>query len=303
MIKPNFKLSVVPLEKNSAEITLEPLPANFGHTVGNALRRVLLSSLSGAAATRVKIAGVTHQFSTIDNMQEDVLQFILNLKQVRFSLESEEEATVTLNASKEGVVTAADLDLPSSVKVANPEQVLSTLTSAKSKLQATITVSKGYGYVSAEEFASEETGVIPLDASFSPIVRANYTVEATRVGRKTDFEKVKLIVTTNGTVTPEEAVNQSAKILTSFYNQVFNPTFDETAEGQGSGLKTIVADQPVEDLDLPTRITNALKKGGYKTLNDLAQAKKDDLMKVKNLGSKSAETVIKKAKSKGINLE
>ncbi len=300
MIKPNFKLTVKPLEAHSAEIVIEPLPVNFGHTVGNALRRVLLSSLPGGAATRVKIAGVTHQFSTLDGLQEDILQFILNLKQVRFAIDGE-EATVNLSANGDKVVTAADLDLPSGVKVANPDQVLAHLTGAKSKLSATITVGKGMGYVPAEEHATPEAGVIPLDASFSPVIRANYSVEATRVGRRTDLEKVRLLVITNGTVEPEAAVLDAAKILATFYTQVFNPTFEAVEEGAVSTLKA-GSDQSVEDLDLPTRITNALKKGGIKTLADLSASSKEDLMKVKNLGAKSAELVIKKAKAKGINL-
>ena len=299
MIKPNFKLITKPGAGNSAEIVLEPLPVNFGHTVGNALRRVLLSSLSGGAAVSVKIAGVTHQFSTLDGLQEDILQFILNLKQVRFAIDGE-EATVSLSASGEKTVTAADLDLPSGVRIANPEQVLAHLTAGKSKLSAEIQVKKGVGYVPAEENATSEAGVIPLDASFSPVIRANYTVESTRVGRRTDLEKVRLSVITNGTVDPETAVLEAAKILANFYIQVFNPTFEEE-QVSGISLKVGV-DQSIEDLDLPTRITNALKKGGYKTLTDLASAGKDDLLKVKNLGQKSAELVIKKAKAKGIVL-
>ena len=299
MIKPNFKLTVKPGTVNSAEIVLEPLPVNFGHTVGNALRRVLLSSLAGGAAVSVKIAGVTHQFSTLDGLQEDILQFILNLKQVRFAIDGEEE-TVTLTSSGEKTVTAADLDLPSGVRIANPDQILAHLTAGKSKLSAEIKVKKGVGYVPAEENATSEAGVIPLDASFSPVIRANYTVEATRVGRRTDLEKVRLSVITNGTVDPETAVLEAAKILANFYIQVFNPTFEEE-QVSGISLKVGV-DQSIEDLDLPTRITNALKKGGYKTLTDLASAGKDDLLKVKNLGQKSAELVIKKAKAKGIIL-
>jgi len=300
MVKPNFKLSVKPLDKAfSAEVSIEPLPINFGHTVGNALRRVLLTSLEGAAAVRVKINGVTHQFSTLSGVHEDILQFILNLKQVRFSLQNSDEATVTLNANKEGVVTAADLELPAGVKVANPDQVLATLTANKAKLQATITIAKGIGFVPAEENAIDEAGVIPLDATFSPVVRAQYYVESTRVGRKTDFEKVRLEVFTNGTIDPEAAVHEAAKILTSFYTQVFNPIFDEVKVDTDSGLKSVI-EQPIEDLELPTRITNALKKGGYKSLTDLGNAKMDDLLKVKNLGGKSAEMVAKKAKAKGI---
>lgn len=300
MDKPNFKLSAKALKGAfSAEISIEPLPVNFGHTVGNAIRRVLLTSLDGAAAVRVKINGVTHQFSTLSGVHEDVLQFILNLKQVRFALDNSDEATVVLNANKEGVVTAADLELPAGVRVANPDQVLATLTASKAKLHATITVTKGVGYVPAEENAVDEAGVIPLDATFSPVVRAQYFVESTRVGRRTDFEKVRLEVVTDGTIDPELAVHKAAKILTSFYTQVFNPVFDEVKLEAEAGLGSIV-EQPIEDLELPTRITNALKKGGYRSLAELGNAKMDDLLKVKNLGGKSAEMVAKKAKAKGI---
>lgn len=300
MNKPNFKLTTKALEAHSAEIIIEPLPINFGHTVGNALRRVLLSSLTGAAATKIKIAGVNHQFSTLDGLQEDILQFILNLKQVRFALDGE-EATVKLSVSGDKSITAANLDLPSGVEVINPELVLAHLTSAKSKLSASITITQGVGYVPAEEHATQEIGVIPLDSAFSPVTRANYTVESTRVGRRTDYEKVRLTVTTNGTIEPEDAVMEAAKILASFYTQVFNPTFEVVEEGATPALK-LGQDQSIEELDLPTRITNALKKGGYKTFADLAKATKNDLMKVKNLGAKSAELVIKKAKAKGINI-
>lgn len=300
LVKPNFKLTSKALSLPfTSEVVIEPLPVNFGHTVGNALRRVLLTNLEGAAAVRVKIAGVTHQFSTLNGVHEDILQFILNLKQVRFSLENADEATVTLNASGEKIVTAADLDLPTGVKIANPDQVLANLTASKAKLQATITVVKGMGYTTAEENAVEEAGVIPLDASFSPILRANYTVEATRVGRRTDFEKIRLVVTTDGTTTADDAVHQAAKILTAFYTQVFNPVFEESASETAPNLKNIV-EQPIEDLDLPTRVTNALKKGGFKTFSDLNGIKMDDLLKVKNLGGKSAEMVAKKAKAKGV---
>jgi len=299
MTKPNFKLTTEMIDANSAQIIIEPLPINFGHTVGNALRRVLLSSLTGAAATKIKIAGVNHQFSTVDGLQEDILQLILNIKQVRFTLDHD-EAIVSLNASGEGTITAADLELPSGVTIVNPDQVLVNLTSSKAKLSAQITVTSGTGYVPAEEHASQEVGVIPLDSAFSPIVRANYTVESTRVGRRTDFEKIRLLIVTNGTVEPQAAVMEAAKILASFYNQVFDPTFEALEEGV-STLKMGV-DQSIEELDLPTRIANALKKGGYKTLTDLAKASADDLMKVKNLGAKSAELVIKKAKAKGITI-
>ncbi|MBI3954700.1 DNA-directed RNA polymerase subunit alpha [Candidatus Collierbacteria bacterium] len=303
MIKPNFKLTVNPLANNTAEVIIEPLPKNFGHTIGNALRRVLLSSLSGSAPTQVKIAGVTHQFSTLEGLQEDTLEFILNLKQVRFALDNLDSANVKINVSGQRTVTAADLELPSGVTVSNPDQVLAHLTSAKSKLSANITVQTGIGYVPAEENGTiNELGAIPLDASFSPVLRVNYSVEATRVGRRADLDKVRLLITTNNTIDPETAVIQASQILTDFFTHFHSPVF-ETEEEMSLTSGLLDQEQSIEELDLPTRVTNALKKGGYKNLADLGKASLNDLIKVKNMGEKSASLVVKKSKAKGIMIK
>lgn len=298
MLKPNFKVTVNPDKDNSAEVIIEPLPRNFGHTVGNALRRVLLNSLPGAAAIRVKIAGVSHQFSTLDGLQEDILEFILNLKELNFQLGDQDMVKVKLLASGKKTVTAKDLELPAGVTVSDPSKVLAHLTSPKSKLSAVITVAKGTGYVSSEEHTVDEIGVIPLDASFSPIVNVTYTVESTRVGRHTDYDKVRLNLVTNGTIDPETAVRQAAEILSRFFIQVHSPAPIE--EEPSKTAKEKAPDGFVEDLDLPTRTTNALKKGGYEKLKDLAEASISDLNQVKNLGDKSVQEIVKKLKSKGI---
>lgn len=300
MIEPNFKLTTTSLGLNRAEIVIEPLPQNFGHTVGNAIRRVLLSSLTGAAPVRVKIDGVQHQFTTLDGVEEDILQFILNLKELRFVLETGDQAKVRLEVKGARVVTGADLELPAGVILVNPDQVLANLSSAKAKLSAVIDIESGIGYSPVEKYITDEVGVIPLDASFSPVLKANYTVEATRVGRRSDLDKVILDITTNGSIDPETAVIESSKILSSFFTQVHNPVFAEVAEGVvSSGVKSDVDQQLIDELDLPVRISNALKKGGYKTLLDLSSATVADLVKVKNIGEKSAEEIIKKAKAKG----
>lgn len=300
MLEPNFKINIKDKGNNSAEVVIEPLPQNFGHTVGNALRRVLLTSLIGGSAIRVKIDGVTHQFSTLDGIKEDILEFILNLKTVNFSVEGNEPVDIKLKVSGDKVVTAADLDLPAGVEVANPDVVLFRSTSSKSKLNAVITVASGMGYVSAEENSTNEVGVIPLDASYSPVVRANYTVEAARVGRSSNFDKVRLTLTTNGTITPENAVRESAKILTSFFDFVNSEaayTVDEKVKSfkETSGF--------VDDLDLPTRVLNALRKSGINKLSDLKSLSLADLKKVKNLGEKSALQVVDKAAEKGVIIE
>lgn len=298
MIQPNFKLITNELGLNHAEVIIEPLPQNFGHTIGNALRRVLLTSLPGAAAVRVKIDGIQHQFTTIDGLQEDILELILNLKELRFVLETGESAKAKLNVKGEKVVTGADLELPAGVRLVNPDHVLANLTSAKAKLSAVIEIESGFGYVSAEKYATNEIGIIPLDASFSPILRVNYRIEATRVGRRTDLDKVILDITSNGSIEPETAVIESAKILSAFFSQVHNPVFDESQDALGISTKLDPNPQPIEDLDLPVRVVNALKKGGYKNIADLTNATVADLVKVKNIGDKSAEEIIKKAKKK-----
>ncbi len=301
MLKPNFKVTVSSLKDNTAEVIIEPLPKNFGHTVGNALRRVLLNSLYGGAAIRVKIAGVSHQFSTLSGVQEDILEFILNLKELNFGLGDQEEVQVKLSASGKKIITAADLELPAGVTVSDSSKVLAQLTKPNAKLSAVITVAKGVGYELAEEHTVDKLGVIPLDASFSPIVNATYSIEATRVGRNTDFERVKLNITTNGTIDPKDAVDQAAEILSSYFTQVYDPAPEEIAEVME--VKDKSSDGFVEDLDLPTRTTNALKKGGYERLQDLTVASISDLNQVKNLGDKSVEEIVIKLKSKNIILK
>jgi len=300
MLEPNFKINIKDKGDNSAEVIIEPLPQNFGHTVGNALRRVLLTSLVGGAAVRVKIDGVTHQFSTLDGIKEDILEFILNLKTVNFSVDGDEPVDVKLKVSGEKIVTAADLDLPAGVTVANPDVVLFRSTSAKSKLNAVITVSAGMGYVSAEENSTNEVGVIPLDSSYSPVVRANYVVEAARVGRSSNFDKVRLTLSTNGTMSPENAIRESAKILTNYFGFVNSETAYTADEKVKSSKETSGF---VDDLDLPTRVLNALRKSGINKLSDLKSLSLADLKKVKNLGEKSALQVVEKAAEKGVIIE
>ena len=297
MLQPNFKVTIKETDVNSAQIVIEPLPQNFGHTLGNSLRRVLLTSLEGGAATSVKIDGVSHPFSTLSGLKEDVLELILNLKSVNFGVDSDDIKTVKLHANGVKEVTVADLDLPTGVTVSNPEKVLVHLTSPKAKLNAVITVAKGRGYVAAEEHATDEIGVIPLDSSFSPVVSASYTIESTRVGRDTNFDKVRLNVTTDGTVAPVDAFKQAASLITNYFAYVNN---DDAYSIEAKVKATAETAGFVDDLDLPTRVLNALKKAGIVKLADLKAMSLSDLQKVKNLGEKSAQQVVEKAKDKGI---
>lgn len=299
MNQPNFKLTTANIDGNTATLHIEPLEKGFGHTLGNALRRVMLTSLEGAAATQVSIDGVRHQFTTLDGLQENIIEFLLGLKNVSFRLETDGPVVVKINQKGKKTLTAADLECPAGVSVANPEQVLGDLTSDKAKLKAEITVAKGIGYVTADEHATDEIGVIPLDSIFSPVLNAHYTVEATRVGRRTDLDRIVLIVTTNGTIAPEDAAKEAARILSSYFNQLHSPQEVEEAATPSLILGQDIA---VEELDLPTRLSNALKKGGFKRLSDFAKANRSDLLKVKNLGEKSIDEIINILAKKGVKI-
>lgn len=302
MQSPNFKITPAVTKDNYAEFHIEPLEKGFGHTLGNALRRVLLTNLSGAAASTIKIDGVHHQFSTITGMKEDVVHFLLNLKEVNFKLEGDKPSTVKLDISGKKEVTAADLKTQPELEVTNPDHHLTTLTNTKASLKAVITVERGTGYLTADERQTDEVGVLVLDSIFTPVISANYMVESTRVGRRTDLDKIRLMVETDGTITPLEAVEQASAILIEYFKQITNPTFEEKEEGTSEEIKAILS-QPVEDLELSTRITNALKKGGYQTLADFEETSLKDLKNVKNIGDKSAQKIIKKLKKHDINLK
>jgi len=300
-LEPNFDMTFNKVNDLTTEVIIEPLPQNFGHTIGNSLRRVLLNSLPGGAAIRVKVSGASHQFTTVKGVQEDVLEFILNLKEVRFTLEGDKEAKVKLSVTGKKTVTAKDLDLPAGVTVADPSKVLAHLTDAKSKLSATITVATGIGYVAASEFAVDERGVIPLDASFSPIQNVTYSIESTRVGRRIDFDRVRMTITTDGSITAKDAVKSAAEILTDFFKFLQNPVRKVEVKEVSPASK--IPDGFIEDLELPTRVTNALKKGGYEELSDLNSVTLTDLKQVKNLGEKSIDEIVKKAAEKEIIIE
>ena len=301
MKQPSFTINVAKQDGNTAQVHIEPLEKGFGHTLGNALRRIMLTDLPGAAASHVQIDGVNHQFTTLGGLQQNIVDFILNLKQVRFQLEGDQPIAVKLNKKGQGEITAADFDCPTGVKVTNPEHVLCSLTSDKSKFNAVITVAPGTGYAPAEEHATKEIGVIPLDASFSPVIHAAYTVEATRVGRRTDLDKIIFDIETDGSITAQAAIEESARILLAYLNQIIDPVIAEVPAAVISTNPLL--DQSVEELELPTRITNALKKGGFKKLSDFSVATKSDLMKVKNLGEKTVNEIIDSLKNKGIKVE
>lgn len=285
-------------------IVIEPLRQGFGHTLGNALRRVMLTHLKGAAPVKVKIKGVTHQFTTLKGMKEDIVELVLNLKKVRIGYQGETPETLKLEAVGPGQVLAKDLKGPATVKITNPDLVLATLADKKSKLSLELTVQSGSGYSLSEDQGKQKLGIIPLDAAFSPISQVSYTVQSTRVGRRTDFDSLVLTINASGTIPPSQAVVQAAQILVDHFQQIITPqVVDNQSSPVSSPLAQRIALLTVEELDLPTRVANSLRRGGYKTLGDFAGATAADIAKVKNIGAKSVTEIITELKKKGINIK
>lgn len=302
MNEPLFEIKTEKKENNYARFVISPLTRGYGHTLGTSLRRVLLTSLTGSVATSVKISGVKHQFSSLKGMKEDVVEFVLNLKKVRFQYSGDKSAKATISVSGPGEVTAKDIKTDSSVSVANPDQVLAVLNEG-AKLEADIEIESGTGYSPADDRKTGEIGLIPLDAAFSPILRVNYSVEETRVGRLTDFDKLILDVWTDGTVSPKDAVVNAASILIEYYKQVVSPKEVEKEEEKEEESLGPVGNLSVEEIGLPTRVANALIKSGYESVEDLVKAKRDELVKVRNLGEKSVKIVEAALGERGLKIE
>jgi DNA-directed RNA polymerase subunit alpha len=270
--------------------------SGFGQTLGNAMRRVLLSQLSGAAVTRLRIDGVSHEFSTLPGVKEDVVQMLLKIKQVRFTVHSDQPQTVRLEAKGLGMITAADLQCPSGVEVANPELELFTITDTKGKVSLELTVERGLGYRSAPE-ENLPIGVIGLDAKFSPVARVSYVVEDTRVGQMTNLDRLTMEVITDGSLTPAAAFKQASELLVEAFSSLDGKAGEEsdaaTATGKMSG-NDVDDTSSLEDLGIPTRVLNSLKKAGIETVGDLRSKSRDELLGVKNLGEKSLDEVLAK---------
>ncbi|OIP73930.1 MAG: DNA-directed RNA polymerase subunit alpha [Candidatus Pacebacteria bacterium CG2_30_36_39] len=303
-MNPSFTVSEVEATDSQARLVIEPLEQGYGHTLGNALRRVLLASLPGAAITSVMIDGVDHQFATLEGLSEDIIELILNLKLVRVKADHDGSGVLRINAKGPKEVTAADIEVEAGFEIVNPEQVIATIAKGK-KLEVEMTVETGTGYRMATEMETGVIGQIAVDALFSPVTKVSYKVESTRVGRRTDFDRVVMDVQTDGTISPLEAVKASANILAKQFTQVFNPTVIEVKEEepQLSPEEAETLRLTVEELDLPTRIANALRKGGFKTVGDLSGASKSVVSKVKNLGGKSIDLINDALLKKGVSLE
>jgi len=303
MITPNFQFKTEKETGNFGVFVFEPLQQGYGQTLGNSLRRVLLSSLPGAAIVQAKISGVKHLFSTLKGLKEDIVELTLNLKKVRVKYNGEKSVKITLDKSGPGEIVAGDFKTPAGVEIINKDLVLGTLSDKSSTLKGEFLVNSGYGYVPFEDREGGEIGLIPLDAIFTPVQRVNYYVSATRVGRVTNFDKLTMEVWTDGTIKPKEAMLESAKLLLSFFEQIINPKEVKEEKEEKLSLLPEGNSLTIEEIELPTRIVNALLKVGIKTVGDLQKAGRKKISKIKNLGGKSLKIVEIALKEREIELQ
>jgi DNA-directed RNA polymerase subunit alpha len=303
------RIETVEINENGSygKFVVEPLERGYGTTLGNSLRRILLSSLPGAAATSVKIEGVLHEFSTVPGVVEDTTEIILNLKRLSLKIHSDEEKTLTIDAVGPGVVTAADIRVDSDVDVLNPDLHIATLADG-ARLFMEIAANRGRGYVPADRNKKEdmEIGVIPIDSIYTPIERVNYTVENTRVGQVTNYDKLTLEVWTDSSIRPDEAVSLGAKILTE-HLMLFVGLTDKVRDTEimiekEDDKKEKVLEMTIEELELSVRSYNCLKRAGINTVQELCSKTEEEMMKVRNLGRKSLEEVQEKLHDLGLSL-
>ncbi len=309
--KPRIEIAEISEDKRYGRFVVEPLERGYGTTLGNSLRRIMLSSLPGAAVSQIKIDGVLHEFSSIPGVKEDVTEIIMNIKSlaIRNNSSSNEPKTAILEFEGEGVVTAADIRVDQDIEIINPDTKIATLNGgSNSKLYMELTITKGRGYVGADKNKNEELpiGVIAVDSIYTPIERVNMTVQNTRVGQVTDFDKLTLDVYTNGTLGPDEAVSLAAKVLSEHLAQFINLSesarevsvmIDKEPEGKEKAL-----DMNIDELELSVRSYNCLKRAGINTVAELINRTPDEMMKVRNLGRKSLEEVLAKLKELGLQL-
>jgi DNA-directed RNA polymerase subunit alpha len=294
-------------DKNYGKFVIEPLERGYGITLGNSLRRILLSSLPGTAVTSIKIDGVMHEFSTIPGVIEDVTEFILNIKGIYFKSYIQGPKTLYLEAHGEGPVMAGSIKADSDIEILNPEHHIATL-NGDNRLFVELNIDNGRGYVSAEKNKSEDQliGIIPVDSIYTPVLKANYSVENTRVGKITDFDKLTIDVWTNGSISPGDAVSLAAKIMSEHLSLFINLSDDarnaEIMVEKEETKKEKVLEMTIEELDFSVRSYNCLKRAGINTVEDLISKTEDEMMKVRNLGRKSLEEVIKKLHDMGLSL-
>ena len=310
--KPRIEIAEMAPDGTYGKFVVEPLERGYGTTLGNSLRRILLSSLPGAAVSNVKIDGVLHEFSVIPGVKEDVTEIILNLKglAIKNTSEGNEPKIAYIDVEGEGEVKGSDIKCDSDIEILNPEHHIATLSGgAGSKLYMEITINKGRGYVGADKNKKDDQpiGMLPVDSIFTPVTRVNFLVENTRVGQITDYDKLSLEVWTNGTIAPDDAVSFGAKILNEHLN-LFIDLSDNAKDTsimveKEEGKKEKVLGMSIEELDLSVRSYNCLKRAGINTVEDLANKTEDEMMKVRNLGRKSLEEVLNKMAELGLSLK
>ncbi|WP_130837227.1 DNA-directed RNA polymerase subunit alpha [Lachnoclostridium sp. Marseille-P6806] len=308
--RPNITVEEISDDRKHGRFVVEPLERGYGITLGNSLRRIMLSSLPGAAVSQIKIDGVQHEFSTIPGVKEDVTEIVMNIKSlaIRNVSETNEPKTAYIEYEGEGVVRASDIQCDQDITIMNPDQVIATLSGKKAKLFIELTITRGRGYVSSDKNKTEETkiGVIPVDSIYTPVERVNCTVANTRVGQQTDFDKLTLDVYTNGTLTPDEAVSLAAKVL-SEHLSIFIDLSENAQEAvvmsqPADDSATKVMEMSIDELELSVRSYNCLKRAGINTVEELCNKTPDEMMKVRNLGRKSLEEVLAKLKELGLQL-
>ena len=309
--KPNIEIAEISEDKTYGRFVVEPLERGYGITLGNSLRRIMLSSLPGVAVSQVKFGGVLHEFTTIPGVKEDVTEIVLNLKSlaIKSNSDSVEPRMGYIDVTGECVVTAADIKLDSDLEIMNPDLVIATLSGgADTHFTAEITITKGRGYVSADRNKGDEMplGAIAVDSVYTPIERVNATVENTRVGKITDFDKLTLEVWTNGTLSPDDAVSLAAKVMSEhlslFINLSESAKSEEVLVEKANTEKEKALEMNIDELELSVRSFNCLKRAGINTVEELCNHTPEDMMKVRNLGRKSLEEVLAKLKELGLEL-
>ena len=309
--KPKIEIAEISEDKKYGRFVVEPLERGYGTTLGNSLRRIMLTSLPGAAVSQVKIDGVLHEFSSIPGVKEDVTEIIMNIKElaIRNNSSSDEPKVAYIEFEGEGVVTAADIQVDSDIQILNPDLVIANLNGgADCKLYMELTITKGRGYVSSDKNKTEDTpiGVIAIDSIYTPVERVNLSIENTRVGQITDYDKLTLDVYTNGTLEPDEAVSLAAKVLSEHLNLFID--LSEAAQQadvmieKADDAKEKVLEMNIDELELSVRSFNCLKRAGINTVEELTNRTPEDMMKVRNLGRKSLEEVLAKLKELGLEL-
>lgn len=309
--KPKIEISEISDDKRYGRFVVEPLERGYGITLGNSLRRIMLSSLPGAAVSQIHIEGIEHEFSSIPGVKEDVTEIIMNIKSlaIKNNSSTNEPKTAYIDFVGEGVITASDIKVDSDIEILNPDLVIATLSGgSKSKLSMELTITKGRGYVGSDRNKTEDMsiGVIAVDSIYTPVERVNLTVDNTRVGQVTDYDKLTLDVYTNGTLAPDEAISLAAKVLSEHLNLFVDLSetaqFTEVMTDKVVDEKVKVMEMNIDELELSVRSFNCLKRAGINTVEELTNKTPEDMMKVRNLGRKSLEEVLSKLKELGLQL-